>query len=88
MQEITIENIEARLKQLNIFELRQTARAAGVECAAAGKKSEVQAKIIAIANGTVEPVPVPPEKRKFCEYADKGLVKDIQAYRKSLDKSA
>ena len=44
MQEITIENIEARLKQLNIFELRQTARAAGVECAAAGKKSEVQAK--------------------------------------------
>lgn len=82
MQEITIENIEARLEELNIFELRQTARAVGVERAADGKKSEVRAKIIAIANGTAEPVPV--EDRKFCEYADKGLVKDIQAYRASI----
>ncbi len=31
MQEITIENIEARLVKLNIFELRQTARAVGVD---------------------------------------------------------
>lgn len=82
MQEITIENIEARLKELNIFELRQTARAVGVERAAEGKKSDVRAKIIAIANGTVEPVPV--ENRKFCEGADKKLVKDIQAYRASI----
>ena len=43
MQEITIENIEARLIELSIFELRQTARAVGVERAADGKKSEVRA---------------------------------------------
>ena len=79
MQEITIENIEARLIELSIFELRQTARAVGVERAADGKKSEVRAKIIAIANGTAEPVPI--ENRKCCEYADKKLVKDIQTYR-------
>ena len=75
MQKITIENIEARLEELNIFELRQTARAVG-------KKSEVRAKIIAIANGTAEPVPI--ENRKFCEQADKKLVKDIQTYRESI----
>lgn len=82
MQKITIENIEARLEELNIFELRQTARAVGVERAADGKKSEVRAKIIAIANGTAEPVPI--ENRKCCEYADKKLVKDIQTYRGSI----
>jgi len=82
MQEITIENIEARLAELSVFELRQTARAVGVDFPAAGKKSELQAKVIAIAKGKAEPVPI--ENRKFCEYADKGLVKDIQAYRKSI----
>lgn len=82
MQEITIENIEARLIELSIFELRQTARAVGVERAADGKKSAVRAKIIAIANGTAEPVPI--ENRKCCEYADKKLVKDIQTYRGSI----
>lgn len=82
MQKITIENIEARLEELNIFELRQTARAVGVERAADCKKSEVHAKIIAIANGTAEPVPI--ENRKCCEYADKKLVKDIQTYRGSI----
>ena len=82
MQEITIENIEARLIELSIFELRQTARAVGVERAADGKKSEVRAKIIAISNGTAEPVPI--ENRKCCEYADKKLVKDIQTYRGSI----
>lgn len=82
MQKITIENIESRLEELNIFELRQTARAVGVECAADGKKSEVRAKIIAIANGTAEPVPI--ENRKFCKQADKKLVKDIQTYRESI----
>lgn len=82
MQEITIENIEARLAELSVFELRQTARAVGVESAADGKKSEVLAKIIAISKGTAEPVPI--ANRKFSEYADKKLVKDIQAYRESI----
>lgn len=82
MQEITIEDIEARLAELTIFELRQTARAVGVERPAAGEKAEVLKKIIAIANGTTEPVPV--ENRKFCEYADKKLVEDIHAYRASI----
>lgn len=31
MKDITIENITARLEQLTILELRQTARAVGVE---------------------------------------------------------
>lgn len=82
MQEITIEDIEARLERLNVFELRQTARAVGVKRAADGKKSEVRAKIIAIANCITEPVPI--ENYKVCEYADEKLVKDIQAYRESI----
>lgn len=82
MQEITIENIEARLEKLTILELRQTARAVGVKCPAAGTKAELRAKIIAIANG--EDNPVPCENLKFVEYADKELVKDIQAYRESI----
>lgn len=81
MKEITIENIEARLDELNIFELRQTARAVGVECPAARKKSEVREKIIAIANG--ESAPVPCENSVGTQYADKKLVNDILAYRKS-----
>ncbi len=79
---ITIENIEARLKKLTIFELRQTARAVGVECPTAGTKAEVQAKIIAIANG--ETNPVSSENRALTDYADKELVKDIQYYRESI----
>ncbi len=82
MQEITIENIEARLEKLTILELRQTARAVGVKCPAAGTKAEVRAKIIAIANG--EDNPVPCENCTLVEYADKKLVEDIQAYRKSI----
>lgn len=82
MQEITIDNIEARLVKLNIFELRQTARAVGVDRPAICKKAELQAKVIAIAKGKAEPVPI--ENSKFCEYADKGLVKDIQAYRERI----
>ncbi len=82
MQEITIENIEARLKQMNIFELRQTARAVGVARPALGKKAEVQARIIAIANGTADPVPC--ENRLGFDGADKELVKDIQSYRESI----
>lgn len=81
MQEITMENIKARLEELNIFELRQTARAVGVKCPAAGKKSEVLEKIIAIANG--ESTPVPCENSVGIQYADKKLVNDILAYRKS-----
>lgn len=82
MQEITIENIEARLVKLNIFELRQTARAVGVDRPATCKKAELQAKVIAIAKCEAEPVPT--ENRKFSEYAGKALVKDIQAYRESI----
>ena len=82
MQEITIENIEARLGELTILELRQTARAVGVHRAADGPKAECIKKIVAIAKGEVKTVPV--EDRKFCEYADKGLVKDIQSYRESI----
>lgn len=80
MQEITIEDIEARLEKLTIFELRQTARAVGVR-AAAGTKSECIKKIVAIAKGKAEPIPV--EERKFFEYADKKLVNDIQTFRKA-----
>ncbi len=82
MKEITIEDINARLEQLLIFELRQTAREVGVECPAAGTKAEVREKIIAIANGTAEPVPY--EKKGHTDLADKKLVKDILAYRKSV----
>ncbi len=81
MQELTIENIETRLEQLTILELRQTARAVGVACPAAGKKSEVREKIIAIANGTA--TPVPNEKSPLTEFADKDLVKDILTFRNS-----
>lgn len=81
MQELTIENIEARLEQLTIFELRQTARAVGVERPAAGKIAEVREWIIAIANGTA--IPVPCEKKMGTKFADKKLVNDILAYRKS-----
>lgn len=82
MQETTIENIEARLEKLSIFELRQTARAVGVDCPAAGTKAEVKAKIIAIANG--EGNPKASEKCTLTDYADKELVKDIQSYRESI----
>ncbi len=81
MQELTIVNIEARLEQLTIFELRQTARAVGVERPAAGKIAEVREWIIAIANGTA--IPVPREKKMGTKFADKKLVNDILAYRKS-----
>lgn len=82
MNEITIENIKARLGELTIFELRQTARAVGVSRSADGPKAECIKKIVAIAKGEENPVPV--EDRKFCEYADKGLVKDIQSFRESI----
>ena len=51
MKEITLENIEARLNELNIFELRQTARTVGVIRPAEGRKSECIQKVIAIAQG-------------------------------------
>ncbi len=47
-----------------------------------GPKAECIKKIVAIAKGEENPVPV--EDRKFCEYADKGLVKDIQSFRESI----
>lgn len=82
MKEITLENIEARLEQLTILELRSTARLLGVESPAVGKRTEVLEKIIAIANGTANPVPK--DDSKLTDFADKKLVKDILAYRKSV----
>lgn len=82
MKEITLENIEARLNELNIFELRQTARTVGVIRPAEGRKSECIQKVIAIAQGETEPLPL--EERKQWFYEDKELVKDILAYRESV----
>lgn len=82
MQEVTIENIEARLEQLSILELRQTARAVGVACPAAGTKSEVREKIIAIANGIDAPVTL--KKSVLADCADEQLVKDILTFRESI----
>lgn len=82
MQELTIENIKARLEQLSIFELRQTARAVGVACPAAGTKDEVRGKVIAIANGTDTPVTL--NNFPFEGWVDKGLVKDILIFRESI----
>lgn len=82
MQDITIENIKTRLEKLTILELRQTARAVGVDCPAVGKKSELREKIIAIANGT--DTPVAREDSRAIEFVDEELVKDILAFRKSI----
>lgn len=82
MQELTIGNITARLEQLTILELRQTARAVGVERPAADKKAEVLKKIIAIAKGTATPVPC--ENPVGTQYADEELVKDILAFRERV----
>lgn len=81
MQEITIENISARLEQLTIFELRQTARAVGVAHAAAGNKADIRRKVIAIANGTAKPVPF--ENPAGTQFANGELVKDILTFRES-----
>ncbi len=82
MKEITIEDIEARLGELLIFELRQTARAVGVLRPAEGKKFECIKRIIEIAKGEVEPVPC--ENPVGTKMANKQLVKDILDYRKSV----
>lgn len=82
MQKLSIENIAAHLEQLTILELRQIARAVGVACSVDGKKSEVRKRIIALANGTGTPVAHGKSPRS--EFADKGLVKDILAYRESI----
>ncbi|MCM1234306.1 MAG: hypothetical protein NC489_29735 [Ruminococcus flavefaciens] len=81
MQKVTIEDIEARLEKLTIFELRQTARAVGVAHAATGTKVDVRRKVIAIANGTTKPVPC--ENPTGTRFANEALVKDILAFRES-----
>lgn len=81
MDKISIEDIEARLEKLSIFELRQTARAVGVDCPAAGTKAEVRKKILAIAKGTA--TPISSEIPTLTEFADKALVEDILAFRES-----
>ncbi|MDE7082482.1 MAG: hypothetical protein K2O89_02105 [Clostridia bacterium] len=82
MKEIALENIIERIDQLTIFELRQTARAVGVYPVADGTKTKVKERMVAIANGTAEPVPC--EKKVLTDCADKQLVKDILEYRKSI----
>ncbi len=79
MQDLSIENIEARLEQLTIFELRQTARAVGVAHAAAGTKADVRRKVIAIAKGKAERVPC--DNPAGTQFANEELVKDILAFR-------
>ncbi len=81
MEEKTIDDIKARLEQLKIFELRQTARAIGVERPAAYKRDALLVKIIAITSG--KDTPAPCESTVGTLFADEQLVKDILAYRKS-----
>ena len=81
MDKISIEDIETRLEKLSTFELRQTARAVGVDCPASGTKAEVREKILAIAKGTASPVVN--ENAKGTEFADKALVELILAFRES-----
>ena len=57
MNELSIEDIKARLDQLKIFELRHTARAIGVERPTAYKRDALLVKILAITSGTDTPVP-------------------------------
>ena len=81
MNELSIEDIKARLDQLKIFELRHTARAIGVERPTAYKRAALLVKILAITSGTDTPVPC--ESTVGTLFADEQLVKDILAYRKN-----
>lgn len=76
--------IEERLEKLNIYELRQVARAVGVHRPADGKKSRITEEILGIASGAVVPVEqsrrgAPPKSQQY----DEKLVADINACRKA-----
>ena len=64
--------IEERLEKLNIYELRQVARAVGVHRPADGKKSRITEEILGIASGAVVPVEqsrrgAPPKSQQYDE---------------------
>ena len=64
MQEnLTLEEIEERLKKLSVFALRQVARAVGVETVARYKVEELRQLVLGVAKGEVEQVPE--EKRQL-----------------------
>lgn len=77
-----LEDVKTRLEKLNIYELRQVARAVGVHRPADGKKSRVEEAILSIAQGITAPEPpslrgAPPKSQAF----DEQLVADIKTCR-------
>lgn len=77
-----LNDVKSRLDKLNIFELRQVARAVGVHRPADGKKSRVIDAIVSIATGEASPEPpslrgAPPKSQQF----DEQLVADIKTCR-------
>ena len=77
-----LNDVKSRLDRLNIYELRQVARAVGVHRPADGKKSRVTEAILSIATGETAPEPpasrgAPPKSQQF----DEQLVADIKTCR-------
>ncbi len=77
-----LNDVKTRLDRLNIYELRQVARAVGVHRPADGKKSRVTEAILSIATGETAPEPpasrgAPPKSQQF----DEQLVADIKTCR-------
>lgn len=77
-----LEDVKLRLEKLNIYEVRQVARAVGVHRPADGKKSRVISAILDIAGGKTAPVPLslrgaPPKSAAY----DEALVSDIKLCR-------
>lgn len=80
-----LNDVKARLDRLNIYELRQVARAVGVHRPADGKKSRVTEAILSIATGETAPEPpasrgAPPKSQQF----DEQLVADIKNVQRVL----
>ena len=76
-----LNDVKSRLDRLNIYELRQVARAVGVHRPADGKKSRVTEAILSIATGETAPEPpasrgAPPKSQQF----DEQLVADIALF--------
>ncbi len=79
-----LKDVEERLEKLNIYELRQVARAVGVHRPADGKKSRVIEEILGIASGNTAPIEqshrgAPPKSQQY----DGKLVADIITCRKN-----
>lgn len=55
--DLLLSGVRAKIEKLSIYELRQVARAVGVDRPAVGKKSRVTEAIMNIACGTVSPIP-------------------------------